>query len=59
MDFPQGVGETGFVGRAGGKDVETREGRRALGFEAFEEGEGETEGGKRVIREANRILFDV
>lgn len=58
MDFPQGVGETGFVGRAGEKDVETREGRRTLGFEAFEEGEEETEGGKRVIREANRILFD-
>lgn len=56
-DFPQGVGESGFVGRAGEKDVATREGRRVLGFEPFKEGEEETEGGKKVIREANRILF--
>lgn len=58
-DFPGGAGESEFVGRAGKGDVHAGSGEaglRALGFAPFVPQEGETEGGKRVIEEANRIL---
>ncbi|KAK4330588.1 DUF1479 domain protein [Rhodotorula toruloides] len=58
-DFPGGAGESQFVGRAGKGDVHKDSGEaglRALGYAPFVPQEGETEGGKRVIEEANRIL---
>ncbi|GEM10971.1 DUF1479 domain protein [Rhodotorula toruloides] len=58
-DFPGGAGESQFVGRAWEGDVHAGSGKaglRALGYAPFVPLEGETEGGKRVINEANRIL---
>ncbi|GAA6025137.1 hypothetical protein JCM10207_006248 [Rhodosporidiobolus poonsookiae] len=58
-DFPGGQGESAFTGRATVKDVHPEsglDGIRALGYAPFEAGEGETEGGKKVIAEANTIL---
>lgn len=58
-DFPGGAGESQFVARAGKGDVHagSREaGLRALGYAPFVPQKGETEGGKRVIEEANSIL---
>ncbi|GJN94325.1 hypothetical protein Rhopal_007399-T1 [Rhodotorula paludigena] len=58
-DFPGGAGESSFVGRATVEDAHEgsgKMGRAAIGYARFEAGEGETEGGRRVIDEANRIL---
>ncbi|GAA5988116.1 hypothetical protein JCM11641_000908 [Rhodosporidiobolus odoratus] len=57
QDFPGGEGESRFVGRATVRDILGEAGRRAVGYAKFEAGEGETEGGKKVIEEANKILF--
>jgi hypothetical protein len=46
-----------FEGRGSEKDILTEEGRTALGYKRFEAQPGETEGGRRVIETANRILF--
>jgi len=40
-DFPGGEGESKFVGRATVEDVETSEGRRMLGIEAFDTSKGQ------------------
>lgn len=58
-DFPGGEGESRFVGRAGVQDTHEgsgEEGRRAVGAERFVVSEGETEGGKTVIEQANKVL---
>ncbi|GAA5864123.1 hypothetical protein JCM8547_005143 [Rhodosporidiobolus lusitaniae] len=56
-DFPGGPGESLFKGVGEEKDILTEEGRVALGYKPFEAGPNETEGGRRVIEAANRILF--
>ncbi|GAA5913505.1 hypothetical protein JCM6882_002381 [Rhodosporidiobolus microsporus] len=56
-DFPQGMGETKFVGRGSERDILSEEGRRAIGYARFKAREGETAGGRRVIEQANKILF--
>ncbi|GAA6064369.1 hypothetical protein JCM10212_004102 [Sporobolomyces blumeae] len=56
-DFPQGEGEAHFVGRAGIDDLESVDARRVLGLERFVCEDGETDGGREVVEEANRILF--
>ncbi|WVR03850.1 hypothetical protein IAU60_000847 [Kwoniella sp. DSM 27419] len=48
-DFPGGVGESHFVGRGVDRDVTTKEGRQAMGLEAFEVEQGLAPG-ERDIR---------
>ncbi|BGP20077.1 hypothetical protein JCM10213_002673 [Rhodosporidiobolus nylandii] len=57
QDFPGGAGETQFVERGSEKDILSEAGRKAIGYSPFVAGEDETEGGREVIEEANRILF--
>ncbi|GAA6037624.1 hypothetical protein JCM8097_006148 [Rhodosporidiobolus ruineniae] len=57
QDFPGGEGETRFVGRGSEKDILSEDGRKAIGYKPFEPAQNETEGGRRVIEEANKILF--
>ncbi|GAA6008226.1 hypothetical protein JCM10207_000045 [Rhodosporidiobolus poonsookiae] len=56
QDFPGGEGETQFEGRGSQKDILSEDGARAIGYKAFEVHPNETEGGKKVIAEANKIL---
>ncbi|KDQ56263.1 hypothetical protein JAAARDRAFT_132800 [Jaapia argillacea MUCL 33604] len=56
-DFPGGDGEAKFRGRGMPNDVTTEEGRRMLGLAPFIVPEGATDGAKRAVEEANRMLF--
>lgn len=55
-DFPGGVGESQFVGRAMEQDIVGLEARRAMGLAPFEKTEGMTEAEKRLIDECNAKL---
>jgi hypothetical protein len=54
--FPSGEGESRHVGRATPEDINTLEGRRAMGFEPFEIKSDMTPGEKEIISKANVIL---
>ncbi|KZT27114.1 DUF1479-domain-containing protein [Neolentinus lepideus HHB14362 ss-1] len=56
-DFPGGEGESRFTGRATPEDIKTVAGRRLLGLAPFEIPVNATEGERKVIEEANKILF--
>ncbi|TFK50762.1 DUF1479-domain-containing protein [Heliocybe sulcata] len=56
-DFPGGEGESRFTGRATPEDIKTLAGRRLLGLAPFETPADATEGARKVIEEANKILF--
>ncbi|KDQ56262.1 hypothetical protein JAAARDRAFT_70590 [Jaapia argillacea MUCL 33604] len=56
-DFPSDEGEARFRSRGTPGDVSTEEGRRLLGLSPFIIPDGATEGAKRVIEEANKMLF--
>jgi hypothetical protein len=51
-DFPDGEGESEFIGRADAEDIQTSIGRQMLGLEPFAETSGSS-----VIHESNKILF--
>lgn len=53
-DFPGGVGESGFLGRATPQDITTQQGRQATGFEPFV---ATSDANGALVEEANRILF--
>ncbi|WRT65657.1 uncharacterized protein IL334_002602 [Kwoniella shivajii] len=55
-DFPGGVGESQFVGRGLPEDIETKEGRQAMGLEPFDLDGDLTAGEKEMMRQANEIL---
>ena len=55
-DFPGGVGESQFLGRAKSEDIHSSEGRRALGFEPFGYPAYKDEGERVLIGAANKIL---
>jgi len=55
-DFPGGDGEKGFEGVGRPADVRTKQGRKAMGLEPYEEWQGMTEGEKAVVRESNAVL---
>ncbi|CAK9782520.1 DUF1479-domain-containing protein [Cutaneotrichosporon oleaginosum] len=56
-DFPAGVGEADFDGRATAADIKGAEGRRAMGLEPFDAAWGRTQGVQALRRAANEILF--
>ncbi|KAF9462300.1 hypothetical protein BDZ94DRAFT_1309772 [Collybia nuda] len=55
-DFPGGVGESGFIGRANEKYLTTDAAKAGMGYGKFIPGSGATEGEKLVIQHANEIL---
>ncbi|KAK8861552.1 hypothetical protein IAR55_002374 [Kwoniella newhampshirensis] len=55
-DFPGGVGESQFVGKSEEGDVKSKEGRQAMGLEAFDLGEDLADGEREVRKRANEIL---
>nr|XP_031862959.1 uncharacterized protein CI109_001434 [Kwoniella shandongensis]KAA5530031.1 hypothetical protein CI109_001434 [Kwoniella shandongensis] len=55
-DFPGGVGESQFVGRGEDRDISTKEGRQAMGLEAFELDDKLVSGELEVRKRANEIL---
>jgi hypothetical protein len=52
-DFPGGEGESRHIGRATPENINTSEGRRAMGFEQFEMKSGMTSGEKEIVSKAN------
>jgi hypothetical protein len=55
-DFPGGDGESRHVGRATPANVETLEGRRAMGLEPFQIKSHMTSGEKEMVSKANLVL---
>ncbi|OWZ64013.1 hypothetical protein AYX15_04112 [Cryptococcus neoformans] len=55
-DFPGGVGESSFVGRGTQEDIESPDGRQAMGLEPFGISERLTPGERQVRQQANEIL---
>jgi len=51
-DFPDGEGESEFIGRADAKDIQTSTGRQMLGLEPLAEASGSS-----VVHKSNKILF--
>jgi hypothetical protein len=56
-DFPGGEGESRHVGRATPENINTLEGRRAMGFEPFEVKTSMTSGEKEIVSKANTKLY--
>ena len=56
-DFPQGEGESKFVGRQLAEDVKGNNARQLLGLQPFAYPTNVTIGAKRVIDKSNKILF--
>ncbi len=52
-DFPGGEGESRHVGRAIPENINTLEGRRAMGFELFDVKSSMTSGEKEIVSKAN------
>jgi Protein of unknown function (DUF1479) len=55
-DFPGGMGESKHKGRANSEDIQSVEGRRAMGLERFAANEQLTSGQREAIEAANSIL---
>ncbi len=52
-DFPGGEGESRHIGRATPENINTSEGRRAMGFEQFKIKSNMTSGEKEIVSKAN------
>ncbi|TYJ59146.1 hypothetical protein B9479_000135 [Cryptococcus floricola] len=55
-DFPGGVGESDFEGRGQVEDIESLEGRRAMGLEPFDVSGSLASGEREVRKQANTII---
>lgn len=55
-DFPGGEGESKHVGRGTPQDVTNQQGRRAMGLERFQMGNGMPEAERRLIEACNALL---
>ncbi|TIB72434.1 DUF1479-domain-containing protein [Wallemia mellicola] len=57
-DFPQGEGESRFVGRMDPNDVLSKSSRQMLGLERFTMPDQATPGEKSAIEKSNNVLFE-
>ncbi|OWT37385.1 hypothetical protein C362_04398 [Cryptococcus neoformans Bt1] len=55
-DFPGGVGESQFVGRGKVEDIESIEGKQAMGLEPFDVNGQLTPGERHIREQANKVL---